>query len=216
MPQYPFEFAKTNVQLQNNYGTNNPLRIIYNIAQSQGATALYTGCTTLMVGTTAKAAVRFLAFDTIKSKLVDSNGKLSPGRGIIAGMGAGVVESVLAVTPSERIKTALIDDAKGERRFRNGFHAARVLVQEKGFRACYQGLAATTLKQSATSAVRMGSYNILKERAKAQGRSITLPQQLSWVPLLVRSQFMLHSHLTPSKQGHNPPKGQLPYKRSTV
>lgn len=39
--------------------------------------------------------------------LADSNGKLSPGRGILAGMVAGAVESVVAVTPTERIKTAL-------------------------------------------------------------------------------------------------------------
>lgn len=39
--------------------------------------------------------------------LADSNGKLSPGRGILTGMVAGAVESVVAVTPTERIKTAL-------------------------------------------------------------------------------------------------------------
>lgn len=58
-------------------------------------------------GTACKAGVRFLSFDAIKNKLVDSNGKLSPGRGILAGMTAGAVESVLVVTPTERIKTAL-------------------------------------------------------------------------------------------------------------
>lgn len=55
----------------------------------------------------AKAGVRFLAFDSIKSALSDSSGRLSTGRGIVAGLGAGVLESVIAVTPTERIKTAL-------------------------------------------------------------------------------------------------------------
>lgn len=58
-------------------------------------------------GTAAKASVRFLTFDTIKNVMSDSSGKLSPGRGIIAGMVAGAVESVTAVTPTERLKTAL-------------------------------------------------------------------------------------------------------------
>ena len=58
-------------------------------------------------GTTAKAAVRFLSYDTIRNSLADDSGKLSAGRGILAGMVAGAVESVLAVTPTERIKTAL-------------------------------------------------------------------------------------------------------------
>lgn len=48
-----------------------------------------------------------MSYDTIKNILVDDNGKLTTGRGILAGMVAGAVESVVAVTPTERIKTAL-------------------------------------------------------------------------------------------------------------
>ena len=51
--------------------------------------------------------MRFLTFDSIKAQLADADGKLSAGRGIIAGMAAGAVESVVAITPTERIKTAL-------------------------------------------------------------------------------------------------------------
>jgi solute carrier family 25 citrate transporter 1 len=51
--------------------------------------------------------VRFLSYDTIRNVLSDENGKLSAGGGLLAGMAAGAVESVLAVTPTERIKTAL-------------------------------------------------------------------------------------------------------------
>lgn len=84
---------------------------------------MYTGCSTLIMvrtysnskrslfnliqGTAAKVATRFLSFDTIRRSLSDERGKLSTGRGILAGMVAGAVESVVAVTPSERIKTAL-------------------------------------------------------------------------------------------------------------
>jgi solute carrier family 25 (mitochondrial citrate transporter), member 1 len=58
-------------------------------------------------GTALKTSVRFLAFDSIKNVLADSSGKLSAGKGVLAGMAAGAVESVTAVTPTERIKTAL-------------------------------------------------------------------------------------------------------------
>jgi solute carrier family 25 (mitochondrial citrate transporter), member 1 len=37
----------------------------------------------------------------------DEQGRLSPARGILAGMVAGAVESVVAVTPAERLKTAM-------------------------------------------------------------------------------------------------------------
>lgn len=130
---------------------------------------MYTGCSTLIVGTTAKAAVRFLSFDTIKSQLSDSSGKLGRIQGIVAGMGAGFVESVTAVTPSERIKTALISDAKGPKRYRSTVHAVQVIFREKGIRGFYQGLLATTAKQSATSAVRMGTYSALSEEWRARG-----------------------------------------------
>ena len=167
--QYPFEFAKTSVQLQNTYNSNNPLKVLYRVYRTHGVSSIYTGCSTLVVGTTGKAAVRFLSFDTVKSQLSDSSGKLGPIQGIVAGMGAGVIESVFAVTPSERIKTALISDAKGPKRFRNGGHATRIIFMERGIRGFYQGLLATTLKQSATSAVRMGTYSALKEEWRARG-----------------------------------------------
>ncbi|KAI8307722.1 hypothetical protein K4K59_010662 [Colletotrichum sp. SAR11_240] len=61
-------------------------------------------------GTTFKAGVRFLSFDSIRNALMDEKGKLTPARGILAGMIAGCVESVVAVTPTERVKTALYDD----------------------------------------------------------------------------------------------------------
>lgn len=40
------------------------------------------------------------------------------------------------------------------------------MVKEHGFGEVYRGLISTTLKQSATSAVRMGSYNVLRELSK--------------------------------------------------
>lgn len=157
---YPFEYAKTRAQL--NSGKGNAFQLLRGTISSEGFSGIYTGCSTLVVGTAMKAGVRFLAFDTIKAQLVDERGQLSTSRGIVAGMAAGAVESILAVTPTERIKTALIDDAKGARRFRSSPHAVGILLREQGILGLYRGLVSTTLKQSATSAVRMGSYNALK------------------------------------------------------
>lgn len=49
----------------------------------------------------------FVAFDTFKSFLQDQDGKISGPRTVMAGFGAGVTESLLAVTPFESIKTQL-------------------------------------------------------------------------------------------------------------
>ncbi len=49
----------------------------------------------------------FVAFDAYKSLLEDADGKVSGPRTVIAGFGAGITESLLAVTPFESIKTQL-------------------------------------------------------------------------------------------------------------
>jgi len=60
-----------------------------------------------------------------------------------------------------------IDDAKGARRIKGPLQGVAILVREQGIRGLYKGLVPTTLKQSATSAVRMGSYNVLREGLKS-------------------------------------------------
>lgn len=174
---YPFEFAKTRVQLKSaaNIPTpRNPFLVISQVVRTEGARALYLGCTTLVVGTIAKDAIRFMSFDSIKAAFKDEEtGVLSPFRSLLAGMSAGVVASTFAVTPTERIKTALIDDArgaivgedgkKGTRRFRGAIHATRTLWAEHGVYGLYRGYVTTTMKQAGTTSVRMGTYNILKD-----------------------------------------------------
>lgn len=49
----------------------------------------------------------FVAFDQYKTMLADADGKMSGPRTVLAGFGAGVTESLLAVTPTESIKTTL-------------------------------------------------------------------------------------------------------------
>ncbi|KAF2013568.1 tricarboxylate transport protein-like protein [Aaosphaeria arxii CBS 175.79] len=164
---YPFEFAKTRVQLRSEKGIptpKNPFKVVTQVYQSEGLRALYKGCGALVVGSIAKDGVRFLFFDQIKIAFADpQTGTLSPLRNLAAGMTAGVVASITAVTPTERIKTALIDDARNERRFRSGLHATQVIYREHGISGLYRGFAGTTLKQASATAFRMGTYNILKD-----------------------------------------------------
>lgn len=117
-----------------------------------------------------KDGVRFFAYDAIKQKLAGPSGHAGPLQGLLAGMGAGVTESVFAVTPSERIKTALIDDARSGKKTLKGFpDAIRAIIRTQGFKSLYKGIVPTTMKQAATSAVRMGSYNYLKELSARYG-----------------------------------------------
>lgn len=170
---YPFEFAKVRVQLRTDATTkrppHNPFRVIDHVYQQEGIRALYKRCSALVVSSIAKDGVRFLCFDSIKEAFQDPVTRtLTPGRSILAGMASGVVSSTFASTPTERLKTALIDDARNEKRFRSPSHALRVIYTESGFLGLYRGFAGTTLRQSCATGMRMGSYNILKDYEKRQ------------------------------------------------
>lgn len=144
--------------------SRNPLVLIYNVAKTQGVSSLYVGCPAFVVGNTVKASVRFLGFDSIKAMLADKNGKLSGPRGVLAGLGAGLLESVIAVTPFEAIKTALIDDKQSAKpKYQNGLLSGSIkLCKDMGFKGIYAGVIPVSMRQAANQAVRLGSYNAIK------------------------------------------------------
>jgi solute carrier family 25 (mitochondrial citrate transporter), member 1 len=85
---------------------------------------------------------------------------------VVAGFGAGVTESFLAVTPFESIKTQLIDDRKSANpRMRGFLHGSGVIWREKGIRGFFQGFVPTTARQAANSAVRFSSYQSIRQLA---------------------------------------------------
>jgi solute carrier family 25 (mitochondrial citrate transporter), member 1 len=122
------------------------------------------GCSSLVTGNTLKAAIRFLSFDTFKDLLSDENGHISGPRTVLAGLGAGVCESIFAVTPFESIKTSLIDDKKrAVPQYRGLIHGAGRIISERGIRGIYQGLMPTLARQAANSGVRFWSYSTIKQ-----------------------------------------------------
>ncbi|KAI1004875.1 putative mitochondrial carrier [Podosphaera aphanis] len=159
---YPAEFAKTRTQLS---------RKSKELAKQPWppfGKAWYAGCTTLIVGNSLKAGIRFVAFDQYKALLQDEDGNVSGPRTMIAGFGAGITESLLAVTPFESIKTTLIDDRKSAQpRMRGFLHAVPIIARERGIRGFFQGFVPTTARQSANSAVRFSSYTFLRQLAQS-------------------------------------------------
>lgn len=79
-----------------------------------------------------------------------------------------MTESLLAVTPTESIKTTLIDDRKLPKpRMRGFLDAIPIIARERGFRGFFQGFVPTTARQAANSATRFGSYTFLKQLAES-------------------------------------------------
>lgn len=158
---YPAEFAKTRSQLNRRLADGKKL------PWPKFGPQWYAGCTSLIIGNSFKAGIRFVAFDKIKTFLQDENGKISGPRTVLAGFGAGFTESLIAVTPFESIKTQIIDDRKsGNPRMRGLVHGSKVIFQERGIRGFFQGLVPTTARQAANSATRFSSYTTLKQLAE--------------------------------------------------
>jgi solute carrier family 25 citrate transporter 1 len=162
---YPFEYAKTRVQLQTiPCPHHNPFSIIYDVTRYESVGTLYTGCSALVLGTAFKVSVRFASFSYFCRHLTDDHGSLTPARVVLAGFLAGLTESVVAVTPTERLKTILISNARNHvKLYRGESHAYEAVLRTQSLRGLYRGLVPTILKQSSTQGIKMGSYNVIRE-----------------------------------------------------
>ena len=159
---YPAEFAKTRTQL------NQRLTSGQKLPWPPFGAQWYAGCTTLIIGNSIKAGVRFVAFDQYKQLLSSEDGTISGPMTVMSGFLAGATESLLAVTPFESIKTQLIDDRKRDKpRMRGFLHGSGVIMREQGMRGFFKGFVPTTARQAANSAVRFSSYTSLRQAAQS-------------------------------------------------
>lgn len=114
---------KTQSQFIGQKGVKPPglIEIAKTTLRRNGIAGFYSGVGALCAGNSVKAAVRFVAYDRFKILLRKEDGKLTPVRSLLgpwpragdeselsrtsaAGTGAGVMEAIFAVTPSETIK----------------------------------------------------------------------------------------------------------------
>ncbi|KAJ1539491.1 hypothetical protein HK405_012866, partial [Cladochytrium tenue] len=145
------------------------------IVQKEGFFALYKGLGAVVSGIVPKMAIRFSSFEYYKEMLADATTKkTSPGGVFVAGLGAGVTESVLVVTPMDVIKIRLqaqrhsMSDPLDVPKYRNALHCAYVMIREEGFGALYKGVALTALRQSTNQAANFTVYQMLKRELHAR------------------------------------------------
>lgn len=69
----------------------------------------------------------------LKKQSVDSKGNLNAQMRILCGLGAGVCEAVLAVTPMETVKVKFINDQRSANpKFKGFFHGVACIIREQG------------------------------------------------------------------------------------
>ncbi|MBW0530806.1 hypothetical protein O181_070521 [Austropuccinia psidii MF-1] len=177
---YPTEFVKTRSQFRSPQSIGQPLgpvEIFRSTLAKDGVRGLYAGCSALVIGNGLKAGVRFFSYEKLKKILADEQGKLTGPRSLLAGLGAGVFEAIFAVTPSETIKTKLVNESmKPNPRFTGLVQGTREIIRTEGFGGIYRGLFPVMMRQGANSAVRFSTYSSLKAFFQGNVRS---DQQLS-------------------------------------
>lgn len=172
---WPMEYIKTQLQLQKVVAGQKPpftgviSGLVYTV-KTTGFFSLYNGLGVTLVGSIPKAGIRFGGNAYCKQLLSDGKGgKLNMGQQFLAGMGAGTIEAILAVTPMETIKTKLIQTNQGL------VPGVKAILKESGVRGLYQGLAATILKQSSNQGLRFMFFNKYKDIVTKNGKESMTP-----------------------------------------
>ncbi|RKP24929.1 mitochondrial tricarboxylate transporter [Syncephalis pseudoplumigaleata] len=189
---YPTEYIKTQLQLQDGSGRvkfRGPIHCLTTTVRENGVLSLYRGLSAMIIGTASKAAIRFVSFERFKAFLVDEQGRLSGPRAMLgkdrmmmmmvmvivttvcpaAGMGAGVCEAVLVVTPTETIKTKLIHDQnQPQPKYRGLIHGVTTIIRTEGPMGIYRGLFPVVARQGANQAVRFSVYSSMKQWIQAR------------------------------------------------
>ncbi|KAK1916532.1 Tricarboxylate transporter alt9 [Pyrenophora teres f. teres] len=163
MITYPTEYVKTRQQLlRSSAKAPSPVKILVSTIKTEGIRSLYTGGAAFCLSNASKSGIRFMTFDYARRYMPkDQNGKTTVIGNLVAGMCAGVAESVAVLTPGENLKTRLIDDRSGARIYQSTSHAIRTIVANDGVSTFFRGVVPVTLKQSSNAMVRFTSYNQL-------------------------------------------------------
>lgn len=160
----PFEVTKNRIQM--GHGPSGILANMVDTVRRVGPTGLYYGVQAQLLQTAVKGAIRFSAFERLKRIL-------PPGSSFTAGLLAGVLEAVVWVAPTERLKILRQAEISHRATFGGGssvIQATLGLVSKHGLSSLWVG--------SGTTMVRQGMANGMRFLMFDQFRA-TMP---SWLP----------------------------------
>jgi solute carrier family 25 citrate transporter 1 len=145
-----------------------------------------------VTGIVPKMAIRFSSFEFYKGLLAQKDtGRPNTGGVFLSGLGAGITEAVMVVTPMEVVKIRLqaqhhsMSDPLDVPKYRNAAHAAYTVVKEEGFGALYRGVALTAVRQGTNQAVNFTAYQAFKRWAKEYQPQYDGMELPSWQHLLL-------------------------------
>lgn len=174
---HPLDTIKTRMQLRQAGGSKYGMLMTgWRIVHNESFFALYKGLTAVYMGIVPKMAVRFSSFESYKEMLAGPDGKGSQAATFMAGLGSGVTEALLVVTPAEVCKIRLqaqfhsmADPVQlANRKYKNVLQTAYVIVKEEGISALYKGVVPTVLRQGINQAANFTCYQYCKNTITQQ------------------------------------------------
>mmetsp|Transcript_26946 Transcript_26946/g.23811 ORF Transcript_26946/g.23811 Transcript_26946/m.23811 type:complete len:292 (+) Transcript_26946:63-938(+) len=160
---YPTEYLKTKMQLYSKYSKMGMLGAAKSTFNDYGIGGFYRGLPVLLFFSVPKTGVRFGANQFLKNNWF-TDYKENRLSNFLAGVGAGITEAVLVVTPQETLKTKLIHDRFVEKPQYNGlFDGINKIYADKGFNGVYRGVIPTILRQGSNQGVRFLVYEEAKK-----------------------------------------------------
>lgn len=150
-----------------------PIGTAQRIIKREGFFSLYKGLSAVYTGIIPKMAIRFLSYEIYSEKLSsivpESSARAIP---FFAGLGCGLTEAVMIVTPAEVCKIRLqsqyhsMVDPKQmtHRKYTNVLQTAAVIIREEGITALYKGVLPTMLRQGINQAVNFSCYQFGKKK----------------------------------------------------
>lgn len=141
------------------------------VFRKDGVPGLYRGLGAVIAGITPKMAIRFWSFEELKRLMTSADGKLTTWGIFMSGIGAGVIEAVAVVNPTEVVKIrlqtqshSLADATMPRPKYRNAGHALYTIIREEGFGAIYRGVTLTAARQATNQGTNFTVYTLLREK----------------------------------------------------
>ncbi|EFQ92626.1 hypothetical protein PTT_10233 [Pyrenophora teres f. teres 0-1] len=155
---HPLDTIKVNMQTT---ASRNAYQTARNIIQKDNLLGLYHGFSPVIFGIVPKIAIRFASFEIYKSLLALPDGSHPSQRLLLAGLAAGVTESILVVTPMEMVKIRL-QSQKGAANPQRAIQIVLDIVRNEGIRKLWTGISLTSLRQGTNQAANFFVYSNLK------------------------------------------------------
>merc|ERR1712137_198357 len=176
----PLDVTKTRLQLSQQKGVR-ASTIAQQIVKTEGVTALYKGLTPFCAHLVTKYSVRWYFNEFYRGLLADKEGRVSVFRGLLAGLGSGITEAVLIVTPFEVIKIRMQQQkgmAKADLKYRGILQSAKLILKEEGPTALWKGNVPTMVRQGINQLLLFGTYDYAKRKFYGD-RNATIPSSHS-------------------------------------